>query len=91
MQNSAFIGFPILITSCILLATDPNNAMKNQQMDWHLITFIVVWGLHFQRTTIQLLRVRRIQKLAERRVNLIDILADPAAELLFEKHLIAGM
>lgn len=78
------------MASSVLLALDPGNAMKNQQMDWHYLELILVWTLHMQRTSFQLWRTRRIQKLAEKNINLIDILSDPRASLLFEKHLIGG-
>jgi hypothetical protein len=84
------LGIPIIIIATALLATDPDQAMKNQLMDWHMVMFLLMWGLHLQRTVIQLMRMRRIQKWAEKKVNLIDILSDSSAVLLFEKHLIAG-
>ena len=88
--HRVLICAPILIISSALLVTDPNNAMKNQMMDWHLIMFILILGLHMQRTVFQLLRTRRIHKMGEKHVNLIDILSDPRGSLLFEKHLIGG-
>jgi hypothetical protein len=88
--NSIFVGSPWVIASCALLATDPESAMKKQQMDWHYLMFIAVWFAHSQRTTLQLIRVRRVQKFAEKNFTLLDILADPRGSLLFEKHLIGG-
>jgi hypothetical protein len=47
--------------------------------------------MNAQRTSMQLLRTRRLHKQAEKHVHLLDILADAKSAILFEKHLIGEL
>jgi hypothetical protein len=64
--------------------------MERQAMDWHYMFLGLAWILHWQRSSLQLYRTVRIQQIAERNITLLEILSDPRAALLFEKHLIGG-
>ena len=84
------VAIPVLIAGTVLLITDPGDAMKLQRMDWHYLFMIIVYFFDVQRSTVQLIRTRRIQREAEKNITLLEILCNPRAALLFEKHLIAG-
>jgi Regulator of G protein signaling domain len=80
-----------MISQTILLGTDPNGLMKAQKVDWHIFGMFTIVVLNFHRTTLQLLRTSKFQKLAEKHVLLIDVLADAKSAILFEKHLIGEL
>ena len=82
---------PLFLCTAVLLIVDPNGLMQSQQVDWHIFEMIAIIFLHIIRTTFQLYRTRRMHKLGEKNVNLIDILADGRGSILFEKHLIGEL
>jgi len=90
VQISFVIILSLILTSSILFIVDPQGLMRSQQVDWYVFEMIAIVYIHSMRTVVQLARTRRMHKLGEANVKLLDILSDPRGAILFEKHLIAG-
>jgi hypothetical protein len=91
MEVSAVLTSPLVLACGVLYSTDPNGLMKSQQVDWFIFEMAAMIYVHCLKTVVQLYRTRRIQKLGEQNVRLLDVLADAKGALLFEKHLIAEL
>jgi hypothetical protein len=87
---STVVIMPMAIACGVLFSVDPDGLMRSQQVDWMILDMATIVFIHVLRTVVQLYRTRRIHKLGEANVRLIDILFDAKGSLLFEKHLISG-